>query len=647
MAGFSARGIRFRVTAVATVGALLVGAMVVVTTAFAMRSVLEQTITNDLSDHLDKAQEAVEAGNPELAVQFAGSDIMQVIDENGEVIASSANARNLAAIVEDWNDDDAVELANMRLRESNGANSAASSGEPAGQNSESAPDVQAAENAAAAAAAAAAAYVPPVAPAADYDDGPDEPDPEPDDDPDPDPDPDDDAKVREQAASAPAAVVVEPDNRNYAEPVEVEDYGDDFGDDYDSDDYDDDIDYDADADADDDFDADADDSDADDADDADDDRSTRGIPAPPVSLVPRAYAAEPEPADNASYVDASNLFGDEGPYLVMQRKIDAPDGAVTLAAMTSLAPAMHGAQAAAQLIAIIMAVLLVAVAVAVWFLAGRTLRPVEEMRASVAEINASDLSVRVPIPRQDPDLAPLAQTFNELLGRIESALDMQRRFLSDASHELKSPIAASSLMLEAMREYPELVDDQQVIEDLSGENARMERIVGNMLVLERIDEGRLEVSPAPIDLLDVLLEEVAVLSGNGRIPIDASAVQPLICVADREQLSHVVRNLLDNAQKYAASTVRLSCEEVDGNVRITVSDDGPGIPEKDRDRVFDRFVRLEEGDARRKESTGLGLSVARSSASQIGGTVRFVDPELGGATAILEFPLVDDASPLG
>lgn len=261
------------------------------------------------------------------------------------------------------------------------------------------------------------------------------------------------------------------------------------------------------------------------------------------------------------------------------------------------------------------------------------------MRSSVEAINASDLSVRVPVPHGDPDLAPLAVTFNELLARIQASVDQQNRFISDASHELKSPVAATGVMLEAMREYPDAIDNEQVVSDLTVENECMARIVSNMLVLARHDEGRTVVELVPVDLLDVLLEETSALASRCAVRIDTSAVQPIVCQTDRELLSHIVRNLLDNAARYASSVVKVSCSCDDSVVRIVVSDDGPGIPEADRERAFDRFVRLEDEARRMPDSTGLGLSVVRSSAECLGGTARFVDSELGGATALVELPL--------
>ena len=607
MAGFRGKGIRFKMTLVATAGALLASAIVVVTTAWALQSVLERSLADELSGHLDKAQEAVATGDYEAAVLFTGSDIMQVIAEDGTVLSSSANARNLAAIIDGLDDDvSIVESSGLKLRETERDD--------------------------------------------DDDDGDDS----------------DGGQVDGQE-SAPAETASSDDQAASNDRSDDDDdddddaWGDDDGDDaaWDDDAWDDDDDawdddgawngrsYDDDAWDDRDDDDEGDEGRDDDADEGDDDGGGKKKMRASSLFVERAYAAEPGegsaassgPADQGPFVDASNVFGNDGPYLVMQRKVESPDGMVTLAAMTSLAPVLTAVQAAAQVLVVVMTVLLAAVAFFTWRLTGRTLRPVEQMRANVAAINEGDLSMRVDVPQGDRDLAPLATTFNELLARIEASVERQKHFISDASHELKSPVAATGVMLEAMREYPEAIDMGQAIGDLSAENERMGRIVGNMLVLARHDEGRTVVDPVPVDLFDLVREEALRLAHATSLDVDTADVHPVVCTTDRELLSHVLRNLLDNAGHYARERVKVSCEEREGAVRITVSDDGPGIPPADRERVFERFVRLEEGANRRKESTGLGLSVVKGSVEQLGGTVRFADPELGGATAIVELPL--------
>ena len=344
-------------------------------------------------------------------------------------------------------------------------------------------------------------------------------------------------------------------------------------------------------------------------------------------------------APNAHLVEASKILATPGPFLVMCRTVDSPDGPVTLVALTSVHLAFDIADATARVVAGLLLVVLVFAGVFAWFMTGRTLRPVEQMRRDAEHISVRDLSGRITPPENDKDLSALADTFNGLLSRVEASVDEQKRFVSDASHELKSPIAATSVMLEALRNHPESLRDDEVLADLTSENSRLSSIVEDLLMLARQDEGRLVVERVPTDYYDVLYEEVASLRQRAEVPVDDASVQPIIGLVDPALLSHAVRNLLDNAARYAASRVKVSCSERDGRAIIAISDDGPGIPAKEREHVFGRFVRLEEDRSRKQGSTGLGLSVVRGNIERMGGRVYFGEPEIGGATAIIELPL--------
>ena len=363
--------------------------------------------------------------------------------------------------------------------------------------------------------------------------------------------------------------------------------------------------------------------------------------AAPAPQDTAADTAASDPSPQSLNVDASQVLGSKGPYLVMERGVQTPNGIVTIAAMTSIASAQEAGRIAAALLGVVLA--LIAIAGFSWFLTSRALAPVEIMRAEAARISISNLEQRIPVPENDKDLSKLAKTFNDMLARLEASVAEQRRFVSDASHELKSPIAAMKLMLETMREHPDAVDIDELAADLLSENERVGGIVGNLLLLARQDEGVAKISKTPLDLYDLLIEEAASLSGRTDKTIDTSGIAPLVATADHEAISHATRNLLDNAARYAETTVALSCKETQDEsgsawIEIIVDDDGPGIPPADRERVFGRFVRLEEGRDRKKGSTGLGLAVVREIARQHGGDALFADSPLGGARAILRLP---------
>ena len=380
-----------------------------------------------------------------------------------------------------------------------------------------------------------------------------------------------------------------------------------------------------------------------DHDDADGDRTAEGSRAgsPALSLIAAAVRTTKASASPALSLRASEVLGVEGPFLAMEREATSPThGSVTIVALTSIAPAVATGRGAALLLAAVFALLLVVVALFSWHMTERTLRPVERMRQSAEAITASDLSRRVSVPDGDRDLSRLARTFNDLLARVEAAMDAQRRFVSDASHELKGPVAATKVMLETARAHPEAVDPSTLLSDLANENEQLQGIVADLLALARQDEGRLQVNLAPLDLCDLIYEEVSSFERRSAVSLDVSGVEPLVCTGDAQLLGQALRNLLENAVRYAHSHVAVTCHEVLGStgrlIRISVSDDGPGIAPADRERVFGRFVRLGKDRGRATGGTGLGLAVVQGIVERHGGRVYFSDPEIGGATAVME-----------
>ena len=387
-----------------------------------------------------------------------------------------------------------------------------------------------------------------------------------------------------------------------------------------------------------------------DLDDADEGHAAKGgrTGSYELSLIATAVRAAKAPTPTAEAptppapsLRASEVLGVEGPFLAMEREAKSPThGSVTIIALTSIAPAVATGRGAALLLAAVFALLLVVVALFSWHMTERTLRPVERMRQSAEAITASDLSRRVSVPDGDRDLSRLARTFNDLLARVEAAMDAQRRFVSDASHELKGPVAATKVMLETARAYPEAVDPSTLLSDLANENEQLQGIVDDLLALARQDEGRLKLNLAPLDLCELIYEEVSSLERRSAVSLDVSGVEPLVCTGDAQLLGQALRNLLENAVRHARSRVAVSChEELGGTgrlVRISVSDDGPGIAPADRERVFGRFVRLGQDRGRATGGTGLGLAVVQGIVERHGGRVYFSDPEIGGATAVME-----------
>ncbi|NAZ74989.1 HAMP domain-containing protein [Kineococcus sp. T13] len=291
---------------------------------------------------------------------------------------------------------------------------------------------------------------------------------------------------------------------------------------------------------------------------------------------------------------------------------------------------------AALVLAVGAPLLLAAIAAATWTFTGRSLRPVEAIRRTVEGITSAGLDGRVPVPEGRDEVARLAVTMNEMLSRLESSQRSQRRFVADASHELRSPVATLRAAAEvwsadagAPREFTELV---------RSEAGRVEALVADLLLLARADEGRLAREDADVDLDEVLEGEAARLRALGAVRVRARTV-PVRVRGDHRQLSRLVRNLTDNAARHAAGTVELRTALEGGSALLEVADDGPGVPEAERERVFERFVRLDASRDRASGGTGLGLAIVAEIAAAHGGSVRALPRPGGGALVRLVLPL--------
>lgn len=271
-----------------------------------------------------------------------------------------------------------------------------------------------------------------------------------------------------------------------------------------------------------------------------------------------------------------------------------------------------------------------------WRVVGRTLGPVEAIRAQLAEISAAaDLSRRVPQPAGEDEIAQLARTANETLDRLERAVARQRQFASDASHELRTPIAGLRANLEDASMHPDDNDLPAVVASALRDTDRLESIVTDLLLLARIGTGGTSVHE-PIDL--GALAEAEVRRRTFTLKIDAEAARGVRVRGVRMQLVRLLGNLLDNAERFADSSVTVKVATEDGLALLTVTDDGVGIAPADRERVFERFTRLDTARSRGAGGTGLGLAIAREIAQAHGGTLR-VEDHSGGARFALRLPL--------
>ncbi|WDG28618.1 ATP-binding protein [Streptomyces sp. CA-278952] len=280
-------------------------------------------------------------------------------------------------------------------------------------------------------------------------------------------------------------------------------------------------------------------------------------------------------------------------------------------------------------------VLLVVVAGVTWLVTRRALRPVEGIRREMAAITASeDLARRVPEPGSRDEIAALARTTNETLTVLEASVERQRRFVADASHELRSPIASLRTQLEVAEAHPELLDLPGAVAD----TVRLQVLAADLLLLARLDAGE-KPGSATVELGALVREEVSQRTGD-RIAVGVEAPEggAFEVSGSRGQLSRVIGNLLDNAQRHAEGSVAVSVAADGRGVRVEVRDDGAGVPEDERERIFERFVRLDDARSRDDGGAGLGLAIARDVASRHGGTLTVHAAAEGGAAFRLWLP---------
>ncbi|MFI6606537.1 ATP-binding protein [Streptomyces sp. NPDC050507] len=281
-------------------------------------------------------------------------------------------------------------------------------------------------------------------------------------------------------------------------------------------------------------------------------------------------------------------------------------------------------------------VVLLVVAGVTWLVTRRALRPVEGIRREMAAITASeDLSRRVPEPGSHDEVARLARTTNETLTALEASVERQRRFVADASHELRSPIASLRTQLEVGAAHPELLDVTGAVAD----TVRLQALAADLLLLARLDAGE-RPGTALLELGALVREEVSQRTGD-RIPVTVSVPEEaggLEVTGSRTQLARVVGNLLDNAERHARSAVAVAVRAEGGGVAVEVTDDGDGVAEAERERIFERFVRLDDARTRDEGGAGLGLALARDVAVRHGGRLTVTGAGERGARFTLWLP---------
>jgi signal transduction histidine kinase len=294
---------------------------------------------------------------------------------------------------------------------------------------------------------------------------------------------------------------------------------------------------------------------------------------------------------------------------------------------------------------------------AIWLAVGSTLRPIALLRRGAAQVTDTGVPSDLPVPDARDEVRSLAVTLNDMLSRLAAAQQRQRALVSDTAHELRSPIASIRAQLEVALDHPSGQDWESTARDVHADVLRLSRLAEDLLLLARLDEragaGGPGASPraaGPVDLAE-LSETVAARYAAARVCVAvAEPAGPCLVAGDRDAVDRLLVNLVDNAVRYAKSQVTVSVHREDTWGVLTVTDDGPGIPAADLERVFDRFARLDDARSRDDDETGgagLGLAIVRATAQAYGGTAHLeaADPAASppGLHAVIRLPLATSA----
>ncbi len=349
------------------------------------------------------------------------------------------------------------------------------------------------------------------------------------------------------------------------------------------------------------------------------------------------------PAPGSVAVDqVTGIPGESGePHAIVAQGVRDPTGTEFVVVVgTPLDVATETVQVATGLLAVGATALLVLLLVLIWRILRQALQPVERIRSEVARITQVRGRDHLTVPPSGDEIARLAETMNLMLDRLSQADATTRRFVSDASHELRSPLATiiAAIDVAARTTTPDPARDEVI----SSEALRMQRLVDDLLTLAKADDG-LPLSLQEVDVDDLVDVEVRRLRATVQFPVTASIAAARV-TGDPARLSQAIRNLVDNAARHTTGGVDLGVDVDAGEVVVTVDNDGSPIPERERQRVFDRFARLEQARERDRGGSGLGLAIVRTVVEAHGGTV------LAGVTPAgqcrFEIRLPRDDSPL-
>ena len=343
----------------------------------------------------------------------------------------------------------------------------------------------------------------------------------------------------------------------------------------------------------------------------------------------------------------AELVAENGPIVVHGFVVDAADGQQVLVRYEAdplVSTDSDISSGIADLALIALPLLLLGLGAITWFSLGRALGPVAAMIDQVDNIGADSLDQRIEVPAADDELKHLATTMNQMLDRLQGSNERQRQFISDASHELRSPITATSATLEVARARPDEADWEQVAAIVDEENTRLARLVDDLLLLARMDEDA--VTSSPDHTAEVDLDEICLAEADRPHPVEVSVrvIEPARVVGNVSTLTRAIRNLVENGAAHATTSVWIEVDQQGEEAVVRVSDDGPGVAPEYAEKIFERFVRVDESRARNGSNSqtnggaGLGLAIARRVAQNHQGRLELTQHQGIGATFELALP---------
>ncbi|HZD02600.1 MAG TPA: ATP-binding protein [Actinomycetes bacterium] len=354
-----------------------------------------------------------------------------------------------------------------------------------------------------------------------------------------------------------------------------------------------------------------------------------------VSLLPPSQLADARDG-RPRFMDGARI-GEREPLRVIARPAGPAADPVTVIAAASFASATSSIHIVQLAVLIGVPLLLALVAGTAWATVGSTLRPVGELRQGAEEITGMGGSRRLPLPAAHDEIRRLAETLNRMLDRLEQAGDRQRSFVADAAHELRSPLAGMQAQLEVALRHPDPASWQQVAAGVLEDTLRLGRMVEDLLVLARLDDRQVP-RPASVVGLGEVARQVVGRQLEPRVELRLEVAGDVHVRADAAALDRVVQNLLDNALRHAARRVEVSVRAEGALAVLVVADDGPGIPAADRQRVFERYARLDDARSRDAGGAGLGLAIVHEIVRAHQGEVTIDDGAGAGARLVVRLP---------